>query len=186
MRRILVALVASGLGITLSTVAGAANSAGPPYRAGPKGGDNHSFASADPNTGTVAVFEDNLRQAAAVACAGDGPRATLLASHTVTEPVSSVKVQYSEAMLSDNVVVDALVTGSRSGWLGHKAVFGPKMNESGTLEVPLQQRPVSGETLTTQFGLQLGPGCLPAQPIGLWGSRPVEGGRAIFSSIDVG
>jgi hypothetical protein len=185
MRRILVALVASGMGLTLSPAAGADPSAAP-YQVGPKGGDNHSFAMADPETGTVVVFEDNLRQAAAVACAGDGPRATLLTTRAVTGPVWSVRVQYTEALLSDNVVIDALVTGSRSGLLGHKAAFGPKLNESGTLIVALQRSPVSGETLTTQFGLQLGPGCLPAQPIGLWGSRPVEGGRAIFSSIDVG
>jgi hypothetical protein len=185
MRRILVALVASGLGMTLSTVAGAADTSAPPYQAGPRGGDNHSFAVADPSTGTVAIFEDNLRQAAAVACAGDGPRATLLATHTVSGLVSGVKVQYSDAMLSDNVVMDVLVTGSQSGWLGHKAAFGPKMNESGTVNVTLARLPLNGETLTTQFGLQVGPGCLPAQPVGLWGSRPVEGGRAIFSSIDL-
>jgi hypothetical protein len=186
MRRIGVGLVASLLVLTLTTPAGAANTYGPPYKAGPRGGDNHSMATADPKTGHVMIFEDNLRQSAAVACAGDGPRATLLAKHPVTGPVSAVDVAYTDARLTQNVVIDVLVTGSQSGWLGHKAAFGEMDGESGSLRVPIQGTPVDGETMTVQFGLQVGPGCLPAQPVGLWGSRPFESGSATFPSVNVG
>lgn len=187
MRRIGVGLVASLLVLMLTTPAGAGdNTYGPPYKAGPRGGDNHSMATADPNTGHVMIFEDNLRQSAAVACAGDGPRAMLLARHPVSGPVSAVSVAYSEAHLTQNVVIDVLVTGSQSGWLGHRSAFGEMDGESGSLRVPIQGKPVDGETMTVQFGLQVGPGCLPAQPVGLWGSRPFERGDATFPSVTVG
>jgi hypothetical protein len=185
MRRIGVALAASLMVVTLATPAGAATY-GPPYKVGPSGGDNHSMHSADPNTGHIMIFEDNLRQSAAVVCAGDGPRATLLARHTVEGPLSAVNVNYTDARLTQNVVIDVLVTGSKSGWLGHRAAFGEMEGESGSLRVPIQGKPVDGEVVTIQFGLQVGPGCLPAQPVGLWGSRPFEMGNVTFPSVDVG
>jgi hypothetical protein len=186
MKKIGVGLTASLLVLTLTTLAGAAgNTYGPPYKAGPRGGDNHSTATADPNTGHVMIFEDNLRQSAAVVCAGDGPRATLLARHAVAGPVSAVEVAFTNAHLTQNVVIDVLVTGSQSGWLGHKADFGEMDGESGSVKVPIQGKPVTGETMTVQFGLQVGPGCLPAQPVGLWGSRPFESGDATFPSVSV-
>jgi hypothetical protein len=186
MRRIGVGLVAYLLVVTLTTPAGAAaNTYGPPYKVGPSGGDNHSMQSADPNTGHIMIFEDNLRQSAAVVCVGDGPRATLLARHPVAGPVSAVTVNYTDARLTQNVIIDVLVTGSRSGWLGHKAAFGEMEGESGALKVPIQGKPVEGEIMTVQFGLQVGPGCLPAQPVGLWGSRAFEMGNATFPSVNV-
>ena len=185
MRRIGVGLAACLLVVTITTPAGAASTYGPPYQAGPRGGDNHSIATADPQSGHVMIFEDNLRQSAAVVCNGDGPRATLLASHPVAGPVSAVTVTYTNARLTQNVVIDVLIKGSRSGWLGHKAAFGEMEGESGSLKVPIQGKPVEGEKMTIQFGLQVGPGCLPAQPVGLWGSRPFEHGDVMFPSVDV-
>jgi hypothetical protein len=186
MKKIGVGLMASLLVLMLTAPAGAANTYGPPYKVGPSGGDNHSMATADPNTGHIMIFEDNLRQSAAVACAGDGPRATLLATHPVTGPVAAVDVAFVDAHLTQNVVIDVLVTGSESGWLGHKSDFGEMDGESGSVKVPIQGKPVNGETMTVQFGLQVGPGCLPAQPVGLWGSRPFERGSATFPSVNVG
>jgi len=168
--------------------AGAASSYGPgQYKAGPKNGDFSAHATADPGTGKVTIFQHNTRQAAAVNCVGDGPRATLLALHQVTDQVSSVQVDYTEALLSDNeIIMHVAVSGDRSGPLGLKADFGPKMNESGSIKVPLKNLAQPGETLTVQFGLQTGAGCLPSQPLGLDGSRFINGGQAIFTSVKVG
>ena len=168
--------------------AGAAASYGPGnYRNGPKNADPSAYAEADPATGKVTIFQHNTRQAAAVNCVGDGPRATLLALHTVTDQVSSVQVDYVEAMLSDNeIVIHLAVKGDKSGALGAKSTFGPMMGESGSLTLPLRTLPQPGETLTIQFGLQTGAGCLPHPLIGLAGSRFVNGGQATFSSVKVG
>jgi hypothetical protein len=168
--------------------AGAASSYGPgTYKAGPRNADPSAYAEADPSTGKVTIFQHNTRQAAAVNCVGDGPRATLLALHTVTDQVSSVQVDYADAMLSDNeIIIHLAVKGDQSGALGAKSDFGPKMRESGSLTLPLKNLPQPGETLTIQFGLQTGAGCLPAQPLGLDGSRFVNGGEATFTAVKVG
>jgi len=168
--------------------ANAASSYGPgTYKTGPKNGDPSAYASADPATGKVTIFQHNTRQAAAVNCVGDGPRATLLALHAVTDQVSSVVVDYTNAYLSDHeIVMDVAVTGDKTGYLGHKAELGPKMNQSGSITVPLKVLPQPGETMTVQFGLQAGAGCLPHPLIGLDGSRLVNGGQAVFTDVKVG
>ena len=81
-----VAVVAVGV-----APAGAASSYGPgQYKTGPKNADPSVIvAEADPATGKVTILQRNTRQAAAVNCVGDGPRATLLAVHAVTDPVTS-------------------------------------------------------------------------------------------------
>lgn len=160
----------------------------PPYRAGPSGGDNHTVTRSNPETGTVTVLEHNTRQAAFVHCIGNGPMATLEVLHPITEPVSAVQIAYSNAILTDSVVMNAIVTGSSSGWLGHGAALGPKVapdDQSGTLEIPLDATPQAGETMTIQFGLQTHAGCLPYPVLGLPGSRPVESGKATFPQVSV-
>ena len=169
--------------------AGAESSYGPGnYKAGPRNGDPSVIvAEADPSTGKVTILQHNTRQAAAVNCVGDGPRATLLAIHEVTDQVSSVQVDYIDAMLSDNeIIIHVLAKGDKSGALGAKSDFGPKMGEKGSITLPLKTLPQPGETLTIQFGLQTGAGCLPAQPLGLDGSRFVNGGEATFTAVKVG
>lgn len=169
--------------------AGAASSYGPGnYKAGPRNADPSVIvAEADPETGKVTILQHNTRQAAAVNCVGDGPRATLLAIHEVTDQVSSVQVDYANAMLSDNeIIIHVLVKGDKSGALGAKSEFGPMMGESGSLTLPLRNLPQPGETLTIQFGLQTGAGCLPHPQIGLDGSRFVNGGEATFMAVKVG
>jgi len=179
---------------TLSVVAvsvapaGAAASYGPgTYKMGPKNADPSAYSEADPATGKVTIFQHNTRQSAAVNCVGDGPRATLLATHQVADQVSSVQVDYVDAMLSDHeIIMDVYVSGDRSGPLGHKSDFGPKMRESGSITVPLKVLPQPGEVMTVQFGLQTGAGCLPHPLIGLDGSRIANGGEATFTGVKVG
>lgn len=179
----LIAVLATAVG-----PAAAASTYGPgSYEVGPSNGDPSTYTSADPGTGHVVIFQRNTRQAAAVNCVGDGPRATLLAVHPVADQVSSVQVAFTEATLSDNeIVMDVLAYSERSGPLGHTSVFGPMTNESGTVDVQLRTIPEPGETMTIQFGLQTGPGCLPHPQIGLAGSRFVNGGQATFTEVRVG
>jgi hypothetical protein len=169
--------------------AGAASSYGPgQYKQGPKNGDPSVItAEADPATGKVTILQRNTRQAAAVNCVGDGPRATLLALHPVTDAVTSVTVDYAEALLSDNeIIIHVAVTGDKSGALGARSDFGPMTGDSGSVNVPLRSSPQPGETLTIQFGLQTGAGCLPHPQIGLPGSRLVNGGQIVFTAAKVG
>jgi hypothetical protein len=190
MRGKLAVLAAATLSVVAVSVApaGAAQSYGPgTYKSGPKNGDFSAHAEADPATGKVTIYQHNTRQAAAVNCVGDGPRATLLAVHTVTDQVSSVVVEYTGATLSDNeIIMDVHVQGDKSGPLGHKADHGPKMNQGGSITVPLRKLPDPGETMTVQFGLQTGAGCLPHPQLGLDGSRFVNGGEATFTAVKVG
>lgn len=168
--------------------AGAASSYGPgSYQTGPSSGDLSAFTHADPETGKVTILQRNTRQAAAVNCVGDGPRATLLAFHSVTDQISSVQVDYKEAILSDNeIILHVAVEGDKTGPLGTKADFGPKHAATGSVTVPLRKLPQPGETVRVQFGLQTGPGCLPHPQIGLPGSRFVNGGQIVFTSVKVG
>ena len=186
----LAVLTAAALSLVAVSVApaGAASSYGPgTYKVGPGGGDASTHTNADPATGKVMIIQHNTRQAAAVNCVGDGPRATLLAAHPVTDQVSSVQVDYVDAFLSDNeIIIDVHVSGDQSGPLGHKSDFGPKMNEAGSLTVPLRVLPQPGETVTVRFGLQTGAGCLPHPQLGLDGSRFVNGGEVTFTSVKVG
>jgi len=186
----LAVLAAATFAVVAASVApaGAASSYGPgTYKIGPRNADPSAYAEADPATGKVTIFQHNTRQAAAVNCVGDGPRATLLALHTVTDQVSSVQVDYSDAMLSDNeIIMHVAVSGDKTGPLGVKSDFGPKHGESGSITVPLRNLPQPGETMTIQFGLQTGAGCLPHPLIGLDGSRFVNGGQATFTAVKVG
>lgn len=190
MRGKLAVLAATTLAVLATNVvpAGAAEYGPGQYTKGPRNGDASVIAAdADPATGKVAILQRNTRQSAAVNCVGDGPRATLLAVHTVTDAVSSVSVAYSEAMLSDNeIVIDVLATDGAGTAVGHKSTFGPMMNEAGTVEVPLWASPEPGDTMTVQFGLQTGAGCLPHPLIGLTGSRFVNGGQVVFTGVKVG
>ena len=187
MKKLLVAVVVTWAAMAAPAQAGAGYGPGQ-YQAGPKSGDVHTFAAANPSTGEVMIFEHNTRQTAAVHCVGDGPRAMLRALHTVTDPVSAVQVAYDEAFLSDHeIVMDVSVTGSKTGYLGHGAALGPKTGGAGTIDVPLAATPAPGEVMTIQFGLQTHAGCLPHPTLlGLSGSRLAEGGRATFSSVKVG
>lgn len=187
MRRF-VLLGAAAVVAVMAAPAGAGSTFGPgQYQPGPKGGDESTFEEANPGTGEVTIFQHNTRQAAAVHCIGDGPRATLLASQPVTDSISSVTVEFVNAIMTDHPVIDVLVMGSQSDWLGHGAAFGPKNGESGSISIPLSKTPQVGEVVTVTFGLQLHAGCLghPTM-LGLQGSRVVEGGKATFTSVKIG
>lgn len=185
MRRTLLILVAVWTALPFTQPAQAASAYQAPYTSGPKGGDGHTIVEAEPATGRITILQHNTRQAAFVNCAGQGPWATLVVRHHVTDAVSGIDVNYVDANTTEHVVMNAVVTGSSSGWLGHGTSLGPKLNETGTLKIPLQARPATGEDLLIQFGMQVHAGCLPYPVLGLPGSRFVEGGRATFASVQI-
>ncbi|MGH8997963.1 MAG: hypothetical protein ACRDY7_01070 [Acidimicrobiia bacterium] len=185
MKRILTVAAASLMVVVAVGPAAAAEVS--EFEAGPSGGDASTYTQADPASGEVVIFQRNTRQAAAVHCIGEGPRATLVATDTVSEAVSVVAVEYAEAFMSEHPVIDVLVTGSESGWLGHGATHGPKVGESGTVEIALPEPPQPGEEVKVTFGLQLHAGCLGHPTLlGAQGSRLVEGGRVVFTSVSIG
>ena len=187
MRRASTVLVTAVLTTTMADPAQATTGYTPgDYRTGPRGGDSNTIAEADPASGQVRILQHNTRQAAAVHCIGDGPRAALMTTHQVSDDVSTVEVSYTKATMTAHPVIDVLVTGSSGRWFGHAVAHGPKVNESGSVEVRLPERPRPGEVLTVLFGLQVHAGCLPHPTmLGLPGSRLVEGGQATFPSVEV-
>jgi hypothetical protein len=179
------ALVAGVAGAVLAVSVKAAVTHGPPYTAGPRGGDQFTSVSADPQTGTIVISQVDARQAAAVNCVGQGPWATLQTSQPVTGPLSLVKVAYQNATWNDTVVMNIDVFGSRSGALGHGDLLGQRMGSSGVSDVHLFQAPVPGEIVTVRFGLQAHAGCLPGSVVGLNGSRPGEFGTVTVPSVEM-
>lgn len=161
----------------------------PPYKVGPSGGDSFTVTNVNADTGTITVAQRNTRQAAFVHCVGKGPMAMFELTQTVAEAVSAVDIHYTETILTDALVMNAIVTGSSSGWLGHGAALGPRdtANErTGTIHIPLRTTPENGEVLRILFGLQAHAGCLPYPVLGLPGSRTVDKGRATFPWVSIG
>lgn len=172
-----------------SRAAGSGELHTPPYRPGPSGGDSHTVVKANRRSGTALVLEHNTRQAAFVHCVGLGPMANFEVHHVVRDPVRSVVVRYDNTDLTDSVVINAIVRGSKSGWLGHGSALGPTTflaDRNGSIDIRLHRRPEEGETLRIQFGLQTHAGCLPYPVLGLPGSRVVEKGKATFTGVSVG
>lgn len=184
MKRIGISLVAVALAAALATPARAGTDAGTEYTEGPAGGDASTFHQVDAGAGTIMIFQHNTRQAGTVHCSGDGPRATLSNTQSATSGANSVRVAYTDAIMTEHPVIDVLVTGRKGRVLGHKASFGPKYHESGNLTVPLFAKPAAGEAVRTLVGLQMHAGCLPHPfVLGLPGSRFVEGARVSFPSV---
>ena len=179
------AMVAGVAGAALAVSARAATVHTPPYTAGPKGGDQFTSVSADPQTGTIVIAQVDARQAAAVNCVGQGPWATLQASQPAPGRLSLVRVAYRDATWSDTVVMNIDVFGSRSGTLGHGALLGERTGSSGVAGVHLFRAPLSGEVVTVRFGLQTHAGCLPGSVVGLNGSRPGEFGTVTVPSVEM-
>ncbi|WP_019876054.1 hypothetical protein [Sporichthya polymorpha] len=156
------------------------------WKAGPANGDASTFHQVDAGTGEITIFQHNTRQAGTVHCVGEGPRATLVGEQVTNSPASMVRVDYVDAIMTEHPIIDVIVMGSNGRVLGHKAAFGPKYYESGSVEVPLFKKSKAGETVRVLTGLQVHAGCLPHPfVLGLAGSRPLEGARVTFPSFSV-
>lgn len=187
MHRICITAIAAALLVAGSIGPAEASSTGnTAYKEGPSNGDASTFHKVDTATGEIIIFQHNTRQAGTVHCSGEGPRATLAAEQVSSKAASMVKVAYRDAFMTEHPVIDVLVTGANGRVLGHKAAFGPKYYESGSIQVPLFNKSKVGETVRTLVGLQVHAGCLPHPfVLGLAGSRFVEGGKVTFASVTV-
>lgn len=183
MKRIGVTLVAVGL---VAALAAPARADAPSYSEGPSNGDASTFKSVDTGAGKITIFQHNTRQAGTVHCSGQGPRATLQTERNAPANVQKVSVEYVDAIMTEHPVIDVLVTNAKGTAVGHKATFGPKYHESGTVDVPIFGKVKAGEPLRILVGMQVHAGCLPHPfVLGLAGSRFAEGGQASFPSISI-
>ena len=146
----------------------------PPYKAGPSGGDGFNHVEADPSSGNMAVFRLFPGIPPVTGCAPEPSAAWAMfrVKHDVKTPVSKVTVAYSAAVGAYGwITVGA--RDSKGEWLGVKKRQGP-LAESGELTAKLFDKPRPGETITVEFGLQLGDACPQA-----------EGASAMFPSVTV-
>ena len=146
----------------------------PPYKAGPSGGDDFNFSEADPSSGNMTVFRLFPGIPPVTGCAPEPSAAWSMfrVKHKVTAPVSEVSVAYTAAVGAYGwITVGA--RDAKGEWLGVKKRQGP-LAESGELTAKLFDKPSRGETITVEFGLQLGDAC-----------PQVESASAMFPSVTV-
>lgn len=131
----------------------------PPYRKGPTGGDEWNYVHADRRSGEMAIFRLFPGVPPVVGCypepsAGWG---NFTIKHRVARPVSAVKVHF-DAALDPYAWVTVGARDARGRWLGVRKRQGPHLG-AGRLTARLHDRPRRGETITVEFGLQLGDAC---------------------------
>lgn len=183
MKRIGIPLVAM---VLVAAMASPAQADGGSFSEGPSNGDASTFTSVDPSAGKITIFQHNTRQAGTVHCSGQGPRATLQTERAAPAGVQKVSVKYVDAIMTEHPVIDVLVTDAKGTAVGHKATFGPKYHESGTIDVPIFGKVKAGDPLRILVGLQVHAGCLPHPfVLGLAGSRFAEGGQVQIPSVDI-
>ncbi len=188
MNRIGITTIAAALLVagSIAPAEASSSSATASYTAGPTNGDASTFHEVDAGAGLITIFQHNTRQPGTVHCSGEGPRATLIGQQTPKSPASMVKVDYRDALMTEHPIIDVLVSGKGGRVLGHKAAFGPKYFESGSIQVPLFNKSAAGEAVRVLIGLQTHAGCLPHPfVLGLPGSRFVEGARVTFPSYSI-
>jgi hypothetical protein len=146
---------------------------GPPYQAGPQGGDQFNTVTVDPGQGTVTI----LRAYPFVGvfnCGGTGGYGSLKVTPTLRVPVQTVVVAYANSGWDGYTWLMVLVRDASGNWLGSKQVRGPTAG-SGVVSVPLATTVTPGSTISVQFGLQVASAC-----------PNVDGGTVRFASVSVG
>ena len=130
-----------------------------PYKKGPSGGDEFNHVEQDAEGGSIAIVRTFPGIPPVVGCAPE-PAAgwgMLRVEHKVKSPVSKVTVAY-DGVLDPYSWVTVGARDAKGEWLGVKKFQGPS-GGSGELTATLFDRPRSGETITIEFGLQLGDAC---------------------------
>jgi len=131
----------------------------PPYKAGPSGGDEFNHVEADPASGNMAVLRFFPGIPPVVGCAPEPAAGWSMfqVKHKVKQPVSKVTLAYTAALDAYSwITVGA--RDSKGEWFGVKKRQGP-LAEEGQLTATLFDKPRRGETITIEFGLQLGDAC---------------------------
>jgi hypothetical protein len=146
---------------------------GPPYAAGPSGGDEWNYISADGATGRVSVFRF-YPQPGSIGCGGEGGFANLQIVHRVQGSMGKVTLEYADSAWDPYTFVSVLVRTASGRWLGAKKVRGPAA-DAGTIEVPIVGgRPKPGTRVVIRFGVELASAC-----------PSLGGGTVEFTSITV-
>lgn len=131
----------------------------PPYKQGPTGGDEFNHVESDPQSGRMAVIRTFPGIPPVVGCAPE-PSAgwgMFRVKHKVDAPVSQVTLAY-DAALDPYAWITVGARDEKGDWLGVKKIQGPS-GGSGKLTARLFEKPQRGETITIEFGLQLGDAC---------------------------
>ncbi|HEU4481183.1 MAG TPA: hypothetical protein VFS18_04795 [Actinomycetota bacterium] len=182
-RRALILLLVGVLVATVAPSAGtaAAPSAGKkgktyeaPYKPGPQGGDFANLILADPDMGSMAILRLFPGIPPVVGCEPEPSAgwAMFRVKHTVKAPVRKVKLDF-DAALAGYGWITVGARDRQGGWLGVKKLQGPHAG-AGTITARLFDRPSRGETITIEFGVQLGDACPQVEP-----------GAATFNSVSV-
>ena len=131
----------------------------PPYKAGPTGGDEFNRVEADPSSGSMAVLRTFPGVPPVVGCTPEPAAgwAMFRVKHDVKQPVSRVSVAYTAALDAYSWITVG-VRDSKGEWLGVKKLQGPLAGQ-GDVTAKLFDKPSRGETITIEFGLQLGDAC---------------------------
>lgn len=128
-----------------------------PFRAGPTGGDQFSYHSAD-SDGTVTVGRA-YPVPGAINCTKGGPFAKLVVVHHAARPVRRVVVTYDSAAL-DNFTFATVGLRERHGrWYGSRTVRGVVTGSGSITFVPDRQRGDFPRALVVEFGLQQSSAC---------------------------
>jgi hypothetical protein len=131
----------------------------PPYKKGPQGGDWANFTHADHESGEMSIVRVFPGIPPVVGCIPEAHAgwAMFRVKHRVQKPVRAVTVHY-EAALDGYSWVTVGARGENKEWLGVKKFQGPQAG-SGKLTAKLFDHPQRGDTITLEFGLQLGDAC---------------------------
>ena len=150
------------------------NKHGPPYKKGPSGGDAWNFIHADRQTGEILILRTFPGIPPVVGCALEPAAgwAMFRVPHKVTEPIKKVTVNW-EGALEPYAWITVGVRTASGKWLGVKKFQGPDAG-GGKVTTGLHHRARRGQTVTIEFGLQLGDAC-----------PQVSGGAVRFNSVKV-
>lgn len=150
------------------------NKHGPPYKKGPSGGDPWNFIHADRQTGEIMIVRTFPGFPPVVGCVPEPAAgwAMFRVPHKVTAPVKKVTVNY-EGALDPYAWITVGVRDARGKWLGVKKYQGPDAG-GGKVTTGLHHGARRGQTVTIEFGLQLGDAC-----------PQVSGAAVRFNSVKV-
>jgi hypothetical protein len=157
---LLAALIVAGMAVAPTASGhGKKTTYGPPYKAGPSGGDEFNYVAADPETGEVTVLRAFPGIPPVVGCEPEPSAgwAMLRAPHKVHARIKKVTVAF-EGQLDPYAWVTAGVRDAKGRWLGVQKFQGPHTG-AGEVVVRLNEQPKKHSTVTVEFGLQLGDAC---------------------------
>ena len=132
----------------------------PPFQKGVQGGDDSNFIYADPSSGQEMVVRVYPGYNPFTCGSSHGGYVSLRLPVRVTRPVSSVEVDYANAIIDPYSFMTVTLKDTRTKrYVGSKEVRGPLFG-GGKVKVPLDLgKPARGSTLIVEFGLEVPSAC---------------------------